>query len=174
MKPLIINVSDISKIPGAKKKFDFCCELKPVYGAEKLNFIGPVHFNFNIENVDMKLNVKGKVCGKIGLICNRCLTKFERKVEVMLDEVFSSDKNELDEDEVFRIKNEKIDIGFVVEQAFLLSLPMKAVCSDECKGLCVKCGKNLNLGPCNCTKKEIDIRLLKLKEFKEKLEKRNN
>ena len=62
-------------------------------------------------------------------------------------------------DESFRL------VVLTIEDAFLLSRPIKLLCQPECMGLCSKCGKNLNLGKCDCNYDEIDPRLQKLKMF---------
>ena len=60
-----------------------------------------------------------------------------------------------------------IELDEVVISDILLSLPQKFLCSEDCKGLCSKCGKNLNLGDCGCDKREIDPRLAILKQLME-------
>lgn len=60
-----------------------------------------------------------------------------------------------------------IELDEVVISDILLSLPQKFLCSDDCRGLCPKCGKNLNLGDCGCDKREIDPRLAILKQLME-------
>lgn len=60
-----------------------------------------------------------------------------------------------------------IELDEVVISDILLSLPQKFLCSEDCKGLCPKCGKNLNLGDCGCDKREIDPRLAILKQLME-------
>ncbi len=60
---------------------------------------------------------------------------------------------------------EELDITEDIRDMVILSLPMKPLCSDTCKGLCPKCGTNLNEEKCNCVLEEIDPRLEKLREF---------
>lgn len=60
-----------------------------------------------------------------------------------------------------------VDLAAVFEEELLLELPAKLLCSEDCKGLCPKCGTNLNSGSCNCTAKEIDPRLEVLKALLE-------
>jgi len=47
----------------------------------------------------------------------------------------------------------------------IVSLPMKHLCSEDCKGICSKCGKNLNEGKCDCPDREIDPRLAVLADL---------
>ena len=78
------------------------------------------------------------------------------------------------------LSEDRIDELVVVEDGFLsldelltecleLSLPFRFLCKDDCKGLCQKCGKNLNDGPCNCETKEIDPRLEPLRRLLEEM-----
>ena len=67
------------------------------------------------------------------------------------------------------LEADKIDITKDVRDYALLAIPMKKLCKEDCKGLCVNCGKNLNEGDCNCSKDMIDPRWLPLQELKNKL-----
>ena len=62
------------------------------------------------------------------------------------------------------IEDMHFNLDPLVTEDIFLSLPTKILCSEDCKGLCPKCGVNLNLGKCSC-KKEIDPRLAALKEL---------
>ena len=59
----------------------------------------------------------------------------------------------------------KLDLDELVYSEVIVSLPMKHLCSEECRGICFKCGKNLNDGDCDCPKKEIDPRLAALADL---------
>jgi uncharacterized protein len=59
-----------------------------------------------------------------------------------------------------------IDLDPIVREQVLLALPMHAVCRDDCKGLCGMCGQNLNEGSCGCDRRQVDPRLLALKDIK--------
>ena len=67
---------------------------------------------------------------------------------------------EVEEDyEILLIPDEKLDLYEFCFGEILLSLPMKHLCSEDCKGICLNCGKNLNEGSCGCVTKSIDPRL---------------
>jgi uncharacterized protein len=59
----------------------------------------------------------------------------------------------------------EIDLAEIAREQILLDLPQQFFCSDDCKGLCLKCGSNLNLIDCNCIEKEIDPRWAALKNI---------
>jgi uncharacterized protein len=64
---------------------------------------------------------------------------------------------------------DKIKLDDDVRDFALLSIPMKKLCKEDCKGLCVKCGKDLNEGPCGCKTEDVDPRWQPLTELKNKL-----
>ena len=103
--------------------------------------------------------------------CARCLAPvdgvfsldFERTVvtEGMLTEERLA---ELDDEYVLVEKNE-LDVDMAIREELLLNFPTRLLCSDDCLGLCPKCGKPKRDGDCGCPTKEIDPRLAVLKNF---------
>ncbi len=101
--------------------------------------------------------------------CDRCLDEicgsvsfdFKRMVAV-------ASSAETDGDETVFVSDSAIDVDLDILEELSLELPIYHICKDDCKGLCQKCGKNLNLGPCDCIEqKEIDPRLKKLQKLLE-------
>jgi len=64
--------------------------------------------------------------------------------------------------------------GLLLEDALreqvLLSVPLRVLCREDCKGLCPTCGKNLNLERCSCANEVPDVRWTALKEIRSKLD----
>ena len=84
--------------------------------------------------------------------------------------IASADEQEIQEDDLSTAfyEDDKIDLGQLMREQFLLSLPMKPLCSDACRGLCPVCGTNLNRGSCDCKSTWDDPRLAALREIREK------
>jgi uncharacterized protein len=80
------------------------------------------------------------------------------------------DESESEREEVVYIHpgTDKIDLDKDIRDYALLAVPMKQLCSDDCKGLCLKCGKNLNEGLCDCTEEIIDPRWEAIQKLKTK------
>ena len=97
--------------------------------------------------------------------CDRCgadvTRNFQMKFEHYLAVSLSGDQN----DDYIETPDYTIDIDGLVRDDILLELPSKYLCSDECKGLCPKCGANLNEKACGCTAKETDPRLEALRKL---------
>ncbi|MBQ9519722.1 MAG: DUF177 domain-containing protein, partial [Firmicutes bacterium] len=92
--------------------------------------------------------ISGKVEAVLSLVCDRCLDTFSRTIVCPLDEVYSNDINE--EKEYRSYEDKVLDLKDAVTGAVMLELPLKVLCSEDCRGLCIKCGQNLNKGECGC------------------------
>ena len=88
-----------------------------------------------------------------------------RTIDVVLVEELSNEENE--DEWVFPLEGDSADLDDIVRTVFVLNLDSKLLCKEDCKGLCHRCGKNLNDGPCNC-QKELDPRFAALKQLLEK------
>ncbi len=102
--------------------------------------------------------------------CDRCLKRYDREFYNEYHMFYIHDianKHLYDEDVVTVIRKDQdfIDISTDVREFAMLSIPMKNLCKEDCKGLCPRCGKDLNEGECNCEKEKIDSRWLTLKEL---------
>jgi uncharacterized protein len=86
----------------------------------------------------------------------------ERTVAELEEEfIHSSQALSLDEEtreEVRVFTGEEIDLRDAVEEALILALPMKVLCRPDCQGLCPRCGRELEEGPCECPEEEINER----------------
>jgi len=105
--------------------------------------------------------------------CDRCAVEFERNINSNYKMVYMSDAglSNTDSSDVTYISpdSDKIEIAPDVREYAMLSIPMKKLCRDDCKGLCYRCGKNLNEGECKCSIKEVDDRWKPLIDLKKKL-----
>ena len=93
----------------------------------------------------------------------------EEDVEIPLNVVLVTElASEENEDEgVFPLEGESADLEDIVRTVFVLNMDSKLLCKDDCKGLCCRCGKNLNDGPCGC-QKELDPRFAALRQLLDK------
>lgn len=165
MNPLLFDVSDLLKSIGSEKRIKKAIDLDHLeYCEQELSFPEPLDLDLVIRNVGNRLLADGHIKGKIRLKCSRCLKLFDADFCLNIEESFCT-SSELLNEEAFEIINKKIDLGSLINQVLFLWLPIKPLCKVECKGLCQKCGKNLNEGSCSCEKDDIDPRLSALKNF---------
>ena len=136
----------------------------------------------NVESVEVDLAIQkageefycqGEVAARVTLECARCLALFEMEVNNSVDFIVcSTDMHDAhrkealdDEDYVLLDHYQRADLTEIVRQAILLAVSLKPLCSEDCKGLCAQCGKNLNDGPCGCKTEVIDERWAALKKL---------
>lgn len=95
-------------------------------------------------------------------VCDRCADEITKKMSFSLNKILvQSLANDVDYDNYIVIENGILDLDELIKEEVQLFLPSKMLCKDDCKGLCYKCGKNLNYGKCSC-KKEVDPRMAAL------------
>lgn len=95
-------------------------------------------------------------------VCDRCADEITKKMSFSLNKILvQSLANDVDYDNYIVAENGILNLDEIVKEEVQLFLPSKMLCRDDCKGLCYKCGKNLNYGKCSC-KKEVDPRMAAL------------
>ena len=112
--------------------------------------------------------------------CARCLDEvrgvfsldFERTV--VTEGMVSEERLEEGVDEYIVLENDKLLLDDAVKEELLIDFPRKLLCSEDCEGLCPKCGKNLNEGECNCDHTEIDPRMEPLRKLLEQMKNEEN
>jgi uncharacterized protein len=114
--------------------------------------------------------VRGKVRGKLERECRRCLRPVEEDFDHELTLVFASEATGEDTDEgdafVYEPRGGWLDVSDAVREEVILAMNPYVVCDPECSGLCPRCGKNLNEGPCDCAEEEVDPRWAALRALK--------
>jgi len=109
---------------------------------------------------------RAELVTQVSLECVRCLEPFSLELSLDLTERFLPASTLALAEEAFPIEdNNIVDLDEPVRQAILLALPMRPLCTPNCRGLCSQCGQNLNTGQCNCQEEEIDPRLAVLKQL---------
>ena len=113
-----------------------------------------------------KFYFSGRMSGEVAEDCRRCLAPARAKVDEELHMLFAdANDEESDESDVYMLEPRAmtVDLRPALREQWLLAAPGFALCREDCKGLCPKCGADLNLGPCNCAP-DVDPRWATLKE----------
>ena len=164
-----LDLSPIVDRPGESLSYSVSVDLSDlVYGTSK-PVSEPVKLEGTVRNTAGVLVMKGKISTCIHGICDRCASEFDRDVEIPVDAVLVSQlANEENEDEwVFPMEADTADLDDIIRTIFVLNMDSKLLCKEDCAGLCCRCGKNLNNGPCTC-QKELDPRFAALKQLLDK------
>lgn len=164
-----LDLSSIIDRPGESIDFSVSVDLSDlVYGTNK-PVSEPVLAVGSVRNTAGVLVMKGSITTCIHGTCDRCATDFDRQMELPIDVVLVTElANEENEDEwVFPLEANTADMEEIVRTVFVLNMDSKLLCKDDCAGLCCRCGKNLNNGPCGC-QKELDPRFAALRQLLDK------
>ncbi len=114
--------------------------------------------------------VQGTLHTSIQGECARCLSDISVELDVPIEELFVYPPQP---DAEFCVADSGVlDLGPLLREETILDTPIGALCKSDCAGLCPNCGKNLNEGPCDCERNEIDPRLAALKALQEEMQKK--
>jgi uncharacterized protein len=114
--------------------------------------------------------MSGKVTTILHGPCDRCARDVDKPVEFPLHAILADQLANDDGEEdpwLFLTEGDCADLDDIVTTTFVLSMDSKFLCQEDCKGLCCRCGKNLNDGPCDC-RAEADPRLAVLQQLLKK------
>ena len=132
----------------------------------------PVALAFDIQKDADRFRLVGTVRSELELACSRCLEPFTLPIDAAFDQRYLPASNasgeaetQVEDEDVGTsyYRDDQIDLNELIREQFYLALPMKPLCQDACRGLCVQCGTNLNTGTCDCEPVWEDPRLAPLK-----------
>jgi uncharacterized protein len=167
-----INVSQLLQEPiGSTREYDIDADAEIIGDGNTYHVQG----NCNLLRTQRSVLVRCVLDTEVKLTCSRCLSRFRHPIKIKFEEEYvptvdihsgaalppPEDAGSFTIDE-----RHNIDLTEAVRQYSLMAVPMKALCNEDCAGLCPKCGKNLNQGKCDCPAEEVDPRWVKLTELK--------
>jgi len=125
------------------------------------------------------IRVSGELSTGLDVACARCLEPVRQDIRRKFDLLYrplgadaGQDEQSVAgaESEISYYQGQGLLLEDVLREQILLAVPLKAICREDCKGLCAHCGANLNAGPCSCAEPAEDPRWSALKDLREKLE----
>ena len=159
-----LNLARLLEEPvGSKMRFDIDEVQQRL--AEDL-FVEFVRGTIEFTRTNRGIFGEGQLHSQVQLECARCLETFSQPIDFHLESQFGFPPIKPQGWATFPIGVKGIlDLTEALREQILLDLPMRPLCRPDCRGLCIKCGKNLNEGPCDCVQETIDPRLAGLKEL---------
>ena len=159
-----MNLHELLLNPGSR--LPFRCELS----TDRLDFpavlsytAAPVGEGLIVNNAGA-LTLLGTLSAAMRCVCDRCAAEFDREVSYPLDIPLASELQDEENPDYFLLEGDELDLEELLETVFILNMDTRFLCRDDCKGLCSRCGKNLNEGPCDC-RTESDPRLAVLEQL---------
>lgn len=159
-----INLSNIIEMPGGSVPFSCQLDTERLSTAFIAEFVTPPTGEGVISNNAGILTLKGVISSDLMRICDRCGTVYPSRLELPIELTLAADPKDDEDPDLFPLEDDWLDLSDALETCFILGLEVKSLCREDCAGLCSRCGKDLNDGPCGCGK-EIDPRLAVLQQL---------
>jgi uncharacterized protein len=167
-------VIELSEIPPQGRDVDEALDVSSLHLEDERDFTleagGRLACHLALSGEGL-VQVNGRLVARLGLTCGRCLEPFALALDVPLELVYvpqSTVAGAGDEDEVALsdrdmivayYEGERLDLGEMVREQLLLSLSLKRLCREDCRGLCPVCGTNWNVAECACARGEAEAPL---------------
>lgn len=162
-----LDLRDIIHIPGQRRDFAYDLDLSGVESFGEHPFARPLRVTGSVRNMAGALQLTGEARGSLETLCDRCLKPLTVEVDVPVETLLAERLEDGESDEIYLLEGGRVDLDEIFSTACILSLDAKHLCREDCKGLCSRCGADLNEGPCRC-KKDPDPRLAVLAELLDK------
>lgn len=160
-----VDVREIINVPGERRSFDYQPSPEGLETGAVAALLPGWRATGVIENRAGVLHLEGALEAGVTYECSRCLKRVDKNLTIPMHAVLVEGES-TEEPDAFPIVGGLVDVDEIVEDAFILNAEERFLCSDDCRGLCPRCGADLNEGPCGC-KKEIDPRLAVLRQLLE-------
>lgn len=158
---MLIDVRPVLHTPGRRLDFRFELDLSDLEFDGRTPVSRPVAVEGEVRNTAELLELSLAARTTLDAVCDRCGKEFSRDKEIEYRCMLAEELQNGESDEIVLLEDGKVDAGDLARTAFILGMDSKTLCSEDCKGLCPRCGADLNFGPCSC-QKEPDPRLAAL------------
>lgn len=167
---------EIEQLEGGGKAFAHTYEPEElILDEERARITEPPQIRGQASRKGNEIRLRGSVTARAEVDCDRCLKSIAVPIETEFDATYIpasdyvlNEKAELQEDDLLLsvYEGDAIDVDEIVREQILLALPARALCGEECKGLCPVCGNDRNTNACACADEETDPRWSALKDLR--------
>lgn len=158
----VISVADLVNRPGASRQIDLALAVPDQIDTAVVGIASPLRLVGVLESVVDGVLLRGGVETTLHMACSRCLTAVSDSVRIDVAELFIESGRAEGGDEVeegYEIRgSEHIDVDTLLRDALAPNAPYQPRCRDDCEGLCVACGTDLNEAECGCSDEDFDPR----------------
>ena len=165
---MLIDISDVILNEGKSSEVEICLESKEInVNGTDCNVVSAPVFILTLQNqAGVRLDMEGRGSVTLAVPCDRCLEPVEIVVETEIEEQIAIENSVLSGEEIpVFINGNSLDTESAIMESIFSNFPAKVLCSEDCKGLCLKCGQNLNLGECGCDRLVQDPRMAKFNDL---------
>lgn len=160
--PFVVNVAELRRAPGQRRPHHI--EEPVEWGVELTTTKREprLRADLTLEAISGGIMVEGEVAFRVQQRCNRCLREWEEDSRLELRQLVADDASS-----EYPIETDDLDLEPLVRDEVILSMPLLALCREDCQGLCPQCGGDLNTGACSGHGDEISGPFAGLRELLE-------
>ena len=161
---MLINISELlsrdkdTKVYTAQMDFD---TFESQMGSYEVVSKSPI--KLTITNLgERKLLITGDVALSLNIPCDRCLEPVRSDISFSIEkslDMSNSDSDGIEKEDQDYMDGYNLDVDKLVYGDIYMNIPAKTLCKEDCKGLCLKCGANLNDAECGCNRESLDPRM---------------
>ena len=182
--PLKVNINNLPEdrfVFQFEKKADDFPVLRELSREGACRFKGRIRGNLQGNRIAAIFYVKGALDFQVQLTCSRCLTRFETRLHPAFELTYTREQGfpeetpgekeiEVSAEEAGMVlfAGDEIDFAEAIQEQAVMALPFRPLCRRTCKGLCPRCGADLNDGDCGCRRKPLNGPLAALGKWKPK------
>jgi uncharacterized protein len=157
---LVLGTHELGRQAGAMKVVQATVEAPADLGIAVIGVPpgSPVELDLRLESVVEGVLVTGTATVELRGECVRCLNAVSDQLEVDIQELYLYPGIEADDDLASRLEGDLVDLEPVLRDEVVVDLPFQPLCRDDCSGLCVECGANLNDHPDHRHEADLDPR----------------
>jgi len=169
---VLIRLTEIEDILVVKGEMDTA--RFPKTDDAEFTLLEPVRYELTVAKFDDTVSIEGPVTFKASLACSRCLESYSLSMSLQMaikltPKSMLPDAAEMelhnDDLDVYYYEGDEIDLDPFIYEEVMLNIPVRPLCSEECKGICPTCGRNRNAEPCDCPEAPSSLLGEKLKSF---------
>jgi len=167
-----IDISDIISVENKEMSKKAEIELLDFHSRMgKFPIVNKSSFSLHFSNVEKKLlKIEGSTQVDIEIPCDRCLNGVRITFPITINKELSiadllEHSNSGENEEFHYITGTELDVDKLIFGEILVDWPMKVLCNKDCKGICNKCGCNLNSEECECDRAELDPRMAAIQDI---------
>lgn len=162
-----LDLRELIATPGGKESFEFLLDPADLDFDGVLEYLTPITVTGAVENHAGLLELRAGIRADMLCQCARCLKEFQRPLEMDVKAYLAQELEDEDSVDFYLVEDGSVDLEEIMRDALIFNFEPRLLCREDCKGLCPKCGKDLNEGPCGCVEDQ-DPRWLALGQLLEK------
>lgn len=152
---MLLDVSYILRNQGEVLNFSKECELdNALFKKQHITFTETVKIQGTVKNIGGVLTLEATITGAYETPCDRCFEQTLQKIGIAVEETYVKSEDVAESKQAEVLTDEKIDLNELIIKNIFLQMETKHLCKEDCKGICQKCGENLNNSECKCTDDE--------------------